>query len=300
MGKWVRVMDMRYMPSYANVKARLVYFHIAMSVDIATYTCAKSLRQIGRELNLTLAEVRHAVKQLESDGLIATHTATHTAAHNGTHLTTQLTTHLTILIDNENGAPNGAPNDTPNDTPNNTANNTAGDTQNNNNNNKQQEPFTLTNARERVSSFAAALGAELEISPSEAADLAGRWLQRMGLKGKTWTDEADALSHLVSWAEKHTPLRKPKKLSRAADDQVARLEEYAATEERTKEQTGEAKDAHSWNMMMKCALECSQKKLLDKAKEFKRIADDICDNRGWAKMTIEEYKQKIQERRKAK
>lgn len=298
MGKWVRVMDMRYMPSYANVKARLVYFHIAMSVDIATYTCAKSLRQIGRELNLTLAEVRHAVKQLESDGLIATHTATHTAAHNGTHLTTQLTTHLTILIDNENGAPNGAPNDTPNNTPNDTLNDTANDTQNNNNNNKHQEPFTLTNARERVSSFAAALGAELEISPGEAADLAGRWLQRMGLKGKTWTDEADALSHLVSWAEKHTPMRKPKKLAREADDHAARMKEYAATEERTKEQTEQDKDLQSWRNMMRCAYECDEKGDGEKAASFLAYADGFCDKWGWGKMTIEEYKQKLKERRK--
>lgn len=300
MGKWVRVMDMRYMPSYANVKARLVYLHIAMSVDIATYTCAKSLRQIGRELNMTLAEVRHAVKQLESDGLIATHTATHTAAHNGTHLTTQLTTHLTILIDNENGAPNGAPNDTPNNTPNDTVNDTANDTQNNNNNNKQQEPFTLTNAREKLSSFSSALWSELGLNPSEAADLAGKWLQRMRLKKKTWTDEADALSHLISWAEKHTPLRKPKKLSRTADDQVARLEEYAATEERKQEQTEEEKDEVTWSRMMRYAAECEAKGDKRRMLSFLKYADEFCGKWGWKKMTLEEYKQKIEERRKRK
>lgn len=223
MGKWVRIQDMRQAPSYASRNARLVYLHIAMSVDIDTYTCAKSYRQLARELDMTLGEVRHAVRQLEADGLIATHLATHLATHPATHLTTQLTTHLTILINNENGAPNGAPNNTPNNTPHNTPSDTPSDTlNNNNNNNNKYSPLTNEGARacEKL------LQEELGLTEAEAGEAVAGFSRRMKLKRKTWADEADMLSHCLSWAEKHTERRRPAR----RDDTQTRADERARTE----------------------------------------------------------------------
>ena len=228
---------MRYLPSYANVKARLVYLHIAMSIDIETYTCVKSLRQIGRELGMTLAEVRHAVKQLESDRLIATHTATHTATHNGTHLTTQLTTHLTILINNENGAPNGAPNDTPNDTPDDTPNDTPDDTQNNNNKKIKKESLHTHDAHARKGLLEKILSETLGLNAHEAAAKAGEFLTRQELKKKTWTDEGDLIAHAVSWAEKRIRKQQAAGAVASSTDEAARIEENRRRKEELESRT---------------------------------------------------------------
>lgn len=232
-------MDWRGRPSYANIKARLVYLHVAMSADLDTRTCAKSYRQLAKELGMTLGEVRQAVRQLVEDGLLTTHLATHPATHFAAHFTTQLTTHLTVVINNENGAPNGAPNNTPNNTPYNTLDNTPCDTQFKYLNNKNNKPFTLTDARALREKFEKRLSAELEIPPQEAAELGGKWLQRMEIKAKAWEGEADAMAHLVAWAEKHKPIQRRPRLSTAAADREARR----AEDERRRQQEAAATEA---------------------------------------------------------
>ena len=234
MRKFIVIQDIRSCKCYASINARLVYLHIACQVDIKTYTCAKSLRQLSRELGMTLGEVRHALRMLVDEGLIATHTATHTAAHNATHLTTQLTTHLTILRTNENGAPNGAPNDTPNNTPNDTPN----DTQNKEYNNKNTEKLPHTRARECVADLKEILEKELGLGDGEAREMVRAFLRRQDLKRKEWDSQGDLLAHCVSWAEKH--MRTKPKAKRT--DTQARQEEYQRAAEEVANKSDEDKD----------------------------------------------------------
>lgn len=238
MRKFIVIQDIRSCKCYASINARLVYLHIACQVDIKTYTCAKSLRQLSRELGMTLGEVRHALHMLVDEGLIATHTATHTAAHNATHLTTQLTTHLTILRTNENGAPNGAPNDTPNNTPNDTPNNTPNNTQNKEYNNTISEKLSHTRARECVTELEEVLEKELGIGFAEAREMVEAFLRRQDLKRKEWNDQGDLLAHCVSWAEKHM---RTKRTAKRTDTQ-ARQEEYQRAAEEVANKSDEDKD----------------------------------------------------------
>ena len=296
MEKYIYIRDISARPCYQNVNARLLYLHIACNVELSTYSYCHSWRTLAAELGMSYQNLRTALKQLEKDGLIATQQVTQQATYGATRKVTYKVTHIRLLKITEL--------DEPANEPANSQANSQSNSQSNsikiNNNNKQQEPFTLTNARERVSSFAAALGAELGLNPSEAADLAGKWLQRMRLKKKTWTDEADALSHLVSWAEKHTPLRNPKKLSRAAEDHAARMEEYAATEERKQEQTEQEKDEETWGRMMRFAAECESKGDEWRMLDFLASAHQLCEKWGWKKMSIAEYNKRQKERRKRK
>lgn len=299
MGKYVIMQDMRRMPSYRNINARLVYMHVSMGCDISTYRYETSYRRLALDLDMTLETVRSALRVLIRDGLIATYTTTQWTAQGTTQRATQRTTHLCIVIMRQNGTPNGTPNNTPNNTPDNTPDNTGNNTAINNYNTLKEEMLSLTHAREHAEELAAMAAEVLRLTRQEAGQLLQEFLKRKEIEQKTWTDPGDLKAHFLSWCEKNLRTLPKKRKNSQADDHAARMEEYQATEERTKEQTDQEKDTHSWNMMMKCALECSQKKLPDKAKEFQKLADDICDRWGWGKMTIQEYGKIIEGRRKA-
>ena len=235
MAKWVRIMDMRQYTSYANKNARLVYLHLACCQDIATSQSAVSFRRLARELDMTLGEVRHAVKQLQNDGLITTHIATQTTAQTTAHLTTQPTTHSTIIISNELGAPNGAPNYTPNNTPNNTPNDTPNDTQNNNIINNTEKASTHTYTREEWLDMGRIMATTLRISDEVGETLLWQFIERQELKRKTWDNKGDALSHLVAWAEKrHVAAIKAKEKAKQTDSQARQQEHQRAREEQAK------------------------------------------------------------------
>lgn len=228
-------MDMRQYSSYANKNARLVYLHLACCQDIATSQSAVSFRRLARELDMTLGEVRHAVKQLQNDGLIATHIATQTIAQQTAHLTTQPTTHTTILISNELGAPNGAPNYTPNNTPNNTQHNTQHDTQNNNIINNTEKASTHTYTREEWTEMGRIMATTLRISDQVGETLLWQFIERQALKQKTWNNKGDALSHLVAWCEKRQVA------AIRAKDQAKRTDAQARQEEHERTRIEEAK-----------------------------------------------------------
>ena len=239
MEKFVIISDISKCRCYANVNARLVYLHLACYADVSTYTCIKSVRQLARELNMTVAAVRHAIDALRADGLIATHIATHQASHMATHLTTQLTTHLTILNIKTNGAPNGAPNDTPNDTPNNTPNNTPNDTQKNNINNKIIKSSTLTDARANWAKMVEDLKNTLHLGEQDAAQIVEDFRARQRLKSKTWESEGDLLAHVIAWAEKRMPPAPRARANTRADDAKAREDERRRTEEEVASRSAE-------------------------------------------------------------
>lgn len=129
-----------------------MYLHIACHVDTSTYTYVRSIRQLARDLDVSVAAARHAIEQLESDGLITTHVATHSPTHYATHATTQQTTHLHLVtikdLEEPSNSPSNTPNNTPNDTPNNTASNTHLKENNLNNINNKKNRFDSSDSTE--------------------------------------------------------------------------------------------------------------------------------------------------------
>ena len=230
---------MRDYPCYANVNARLLYLHLACLVDFTTYQTARSYRQLAYDLGMGLEAVRHAMRQLERDGLVATHVATHTATHPATHRTTQPTTHITLLRINENGAPNGAPNNTPDNTPDNTPRHT----QDLNRIILEKKKLTHDRARECAEELAGTLKDTLEMDAAAAAAMVDAFCKRMELKGKKWADHADMVAHVIAWAEKRLSL--PRKAPAAArrSDHAIRIEEYQRTAEEVKAKEKRQKDA---------------------------------------------------------
>lgn len=242
MERFIILKNMRDYPCYSNVNARLVYLHAACQMDLSTYTCAKSLRQMAKELGIGLEAVRHAVRQLERDGLIATHVATQTCTHPTTYLTTQQTTHLTILKANENGAPNGAPNNTPNNTPSNTPCNTLCNTQNKVSVSGLEESPTHSPARVDWSKKAEELGKVLKLEAAQAADLTNQFRERQEIKGKSWESDGDLLAHLISWVEKRLPLQPANRKAPKMSDAQARQMEYQRSAEVAAQETEQEKE----------------------------------------------------------
>lgn len=229
--KYIHIQDIRNCRCYTSVNARLLYLHVACQVDLSTYTCAKSLRQLARELDMSLGEVRHALSMLVDEGLISTYTATHTAAHNGKQLTTQLTTHLHIVKVNEiDGASNGASN-----TASDTASDTANDTQNNIFNNYSEElGLTLGRARECGKDLTEVIAAQLRLTQQAAAEMVAAFFSRKELEGKRWKNLDDLTAHAVAWSEKRVQLPKVKPLPEPEaprTDHAARLAEKKRTDE---------------------------------------------------------------------
>lgn len=243
MERFIILKNMRDYPCYSNVNARLVYLHAACQMDLATYTCAKSLRQMAKELGIGLEAVRHAVRQLERDGLIATHVATQTNTHTTTYLTTQQTTHLTILKVNENSAPNSAPNNTPANTPANTLANTRCNTQNKGEVEGMEKNLPLTDARVAWAKEANALADVLKIDAAVAASLVEEFRKRQQLKQKAWLNEGDLLAHLISWAEKRVPRVGKPSSGRSSSDHDARVQERQRTRDEMAAKTAEEKKA---------------------------------------------------------
>ena len=243
MERFIILKNMRDYPCYSNVNARLVYLHAACQMDLATYTCAKSLRQMAKELGIGLEAVRHAVRQLERDGLIATHVATQITTHPTTYLTTQQTTHLTILKVNENSAPNSAPNNTPANTPANTPNNTLRNTQNKGEVEGMEKNLPLTDARVTWAKEARDLAEVLKLDAAVAASLVEEFRKRQQIKSKTWLNEGDLLAHLVAWAEKRVGRSAKATAARTMSDHDARVHEQQRTAEELAKQSAEEKKA---------------------------------------------------------
>lgn len=139
MDKYIVISDISRCPCYKNVNARLLYLHVACRVDTSTYTYAQSLRSLAWEVGMTIDAVRHALKQLERDGLITTQVAPHSPTQYAPQHAPQPTTQIHIVTIKELGAPNGAPNTTPNITPNTTPNTTDCTTQENLKNKKNKK-----------------------------------------------------------------------------------------------------------------------------------------------------------------
>lgn len=71
--RYTTIIDIRHMQMYRNVNARLLYLHMVLASgyhdgDRDMMDC--SIRKLAYDLGLTLSAVRHAIKQLETAGLL--------------------------------------------------------------------------------------------------------------------------------------------------------------------------------------------------------------------------------------
>lgn len=134
MDKYIVISDISRCPCYKNVNARLLYLHIACRLDTSTYTYAQSLRNLAWEVGMTVDAVRHAIKQLERDGLVTTQIAPHLPTQYAPQHAPQPTTQIHLVTIKDLSAFNSAPNTTSNTTPNTIPNTTECTTVNNKNN----------------------------------------------------------------------------------------------------------------------------------------------------------------------
>lgn len=237
MRKYATVPDWREYNSYKSVNCRLLYLHIALSMDCQTRDYVRSLRQLSDELSMPFQQLRTALKSLERDGLVVTQQATHLSTHRLTQRLTQQLTQIHLMSVSELDAASNAASNTASNTATNTATNTPPNTQKNNINNKNTESLPHTHAREHVGELKKLLEEEFSMGEGEAREFVANFLRRQELKGKTWQDVGDLKAHLVSWTEKH---KRPKAKTRRTDTQ-ARSEEYQRVEEEKKARSEEEK-----------------------------------------------------------
>lgn len=209
MQKYIVISDISKYPCYKNVNARLLYLHVACHIDTSTYDYCQSFRRLAMELDLSVDAVRHALKQLERDGLVTTQVAPHLATQYAPQQTPQPTTHIHIVSNNQLGTPNGTPNTTPNTTPSTTPNTTECTTHlkiNNFNKAPEQEKYTLSRAREEFLNkrYIACVAQYCSIDFQNAEDCTNRWLKNMAIKKREeWVDKTDAWQHCLDWCNKH-------------------------------------------------------------------------------------------------
>ena len=247
MNKYCTILDISQCNCYKNINARLLYLHLACSVDISTYTYATSIRRLSAESGLTVSATRHALCALEREGLITTTQVT-------TQVATQVATHVHLVRFNELQGVNDTLNDTLNDT---------------HKNNNNQKAFTHSHACEKAKEWVGLLSAELQISADQADKLCVDFLRRMALKGKTWENEGDCLAHLISWSEKAVPRSSrqplPRKSVRQLDNE-AREGEYQRTRE--EEQSTSEKEKAWEEVVYYWQSYCDKKKRLGEKKSL--------------------------------
>lgn len=198
MDKYITILDLRSKQCYKNTVARLVYLHVACSVEVSTYNYVCSIRRLAGELGLTVQSIRTALRQLVDDGLVTTELVTHQSTRGLTHQLTQPLTQIHVVKTNEiDAASNAASN-----TAANTAANTPTNTQKNNLNNKNNKISPLTDARVAWAEKQKILENSLNLDEAAAAEMVATFRQRQQLKKKTWTDEGDLTAHLIAFAEK--------------------------------------------------------------------------------------------------
>lgn len=240
--KYVTIPDIRRYPSYRSINARVLYMHLAMSMDIQTRTYAHSWRQLSSDLDMPLQQLRTALKQLEKDGLIATQQVTQTVTYGVTQRVTHKVTQIYIMsVSDLDEATNEATNSSTN-SPTNSPTNSQSNSDNNNLNIPNSSILTHSPARVEWSKKAEELGKVLKIDAALAEDLTRQFRERQEIKGKSWENEGDLLAHLISWSEKRLPLQHAPKKSGKKSDSQARQDEYQRSAEVAAQQSPQEKD----------------------------------------------------------
>ena len=250
--KYVTIPDIRRYPSYANTNARLLYFHVAMAMDISSRTYAHSWRQLSQELDIPLQQLRTALKQLERDGLVVTRQVTQKVTYGITHKVTHKVTEIYIVNINELDEATNEATNSPTNSPTNSQINSQSNSQKNNINTSKSSKASLTDARVSWADMGEKLSRVLHLEQTVSEQLVDDFRQRQLLKKKAWIDEGDLLAHLISWAEKHLGSTKVKTVSLSRSDSQSRSEEYARTKAEEQAKSQQEKDreeickVHRW------------------------------------------------------
>ena len=241
MVKYVTIPDIRRYPSYANVTARLLYFHVALSMDIASRTYAHSWRQLSAELDIPLQKIRTALAQLERDGLIATQKVTQQVTYGVTQKVTHKVTQIYILSVNDLDEPANEPANSPTNSQTNSQLNSPTNSDKNNIKISNSSNPSLTDARVAWDEKTKALAGVLHIEVATAASLVEQFRQRQQLKQKTWANEGDLLAHLISWSEKRISSGTLRGGRSRSTDAEARKEEISRSKQELAEMTEKEK-----------------------------------------------------------
>lgn len=219
MEKYITIKDIKATSAWQNVNARLLYLHMACSMDVVSRIYARSVRGMAADTGLSVAAVRHALDALEAARLIAIDTT-----HLATHRTTQPTTHVLVL------SPNKLEGD--NNTPSNTENDTENDTDINNKNKQKESPHTHR-VRACATEGRRILVEEYNVTATAATSAVKSFFRWQNMKGKEWESDGDCLAHLLAWCEKRLPRRRLETVD-ALDDTQRRQEERTRMEESMK------------------------------------------------------------------
>lgn len=240
--KYVTIPDIRRYPSYANVNARLLYFHVAMAMDISSRTYAHSWRQLSQELDIPLQQLRTALAQLLRDGLVVTRQVTQQVTYGITHKVTHKVTEIYIVNINELDEATNEATNSPTNSPTNSTTNSQSNSQKNNINIPKSSKASLTDARVAWADMGEKLSRVLHLEQSVSEQLVSDFRQRQLLKKKAWIDGGDLLAHLISWAEKRLASSKKPSFAATKSDNQTRSEEYARTKAEEQSKSQQEKD----------------------------------------------------------
>lgn len=274
MRKYVTIPDIRQYPSYKQANALRVYMHACMGMDLQTRNYAHSWRQLSAELGIPLQQVRTALKQLESDGLIATQNVTQQVTYGLTHKVTHKVTQIHILSASElDEATNEATNSPTNSQTNSQSNSLSNSDNNNNNNIPKSSTPTHTDARVKDDDLVRLAAKEFSISGAEASALLEKFYRRQALKDKKWDGDGDKTAHFIAWCEKNMPRRSaPRKTEvQVRQDEYQRTKDVEASRSEEDLLKEECRDITRW-------LREGQAKL-DKAttpEDKKKYTDYVC------------------------
>lgn len=233
MEKYITIKDIKATCAWQNVNARLLYLHMACSMDVVSRIYARSVRGMAADTGLTVAAVRHALDALVEARLIDVDTT-----HLATHPATQPTTHVLVLKPNELEDNNNTANDTANDTDNRTVIN--------NKKNQKESPHTHR-VRACAEQGRRLLIEEYNVTATAATSAVKSFFRWQNMKGKEWESDGDCLAHLMSWCEKRLPRRRIETVD-ALDDTQRRAEERSRMEELMKVTDEETK---AWEEVQK-------------------------------------------------
>lgn len=227
MRKYVTIADMRDLPSYQNINARLIYLHCAMAMEVKSRTFVRSIRQLAADLDMTERQVRTAIDALERDGLIKTDKVEQVVTRKVTQMVTQMVTQLSIMSVSDLQHVTDTHNDTHNDTHKNNL-------KNNNN--------SLSSARVAWADMREVVKKALDVDAATAAAMVDTFKERQAMKGKIWKDEGDLKAHLVAFAEKRLASLPRQRQTARESDQQARAAEMQRAKEQQENQERKAKD----------------------------------------------------------
>lgn len=219
MEKYITIKDIKATTAWHNINARLLYLHLACSMDVCSRIYARSVRGMAADTGMTVAAIRHALDALVEARLIDIDTT-----HLATHPATQPTTHILVLKPNELEDNNNTANDTANDT--------ANSTDINNKKNQKESPHTHR-VRACAEEGRRLLIEEYNVTATAATSAVKSFFRWQKMKGKEWESDGDCLAHLLSWCEKRLPRQRLETVD-ALDDTQRRQEERTRTEEAMK------------------------------------------------------------------